>query len=233
MTFGKGELQSFLNVLNGSGPNPLNEMDTRDRGLPFYKDKLDAFAQTLADVFNNIVPAVDDTVTPPVDKTDEFGNTIYRNFFGEMTADGTVITFDKVSAKNISISNALKSDSSYLIYDKNSTVNDYTVKMLDELITKEHKFDTASDDYTGTFEDYITDFNVALGNDISFSNTNFQASAIITQEILNSRDSVMGVTETEETANMLVFNRAFQAAARMMNTMDGMLDLIVNRLGIG
>ncbi|MDR0920351.1 MAG: flagellar hook-associated protein FlgK [Oscillospiraceae bacterium] len=226
-----GGLKSYLDILNGNGPNPINETDTRQRGFPYYKDKLDAFAQTLADTFNNIIPVVDDTVQPPTDKLDEYGNPLYRNFIGASNAQGTVLDFEHVTAKNISTSNALRMDPSYLIYDPNSSENNYVLKMVDQLSNQPHKFDGQYNDFTGTFEAYISDYTTTLGNDISLANTNLEASLVITQEILNTRDSIMGVSETEETTSMLVYNRAFQAAARMMTTMDDMLDIIVNQIG--
>ena len=47
-----------------------------------------------------------------------------------------------------------------------------------------------------------------------------------------SRESVMGVSETEETTNMLTYNRAFQAASRMMTVMDDLLDVIINQMAV-
>lgn len=228
----KGELKSYLDIINGTGPNPLNEIDTRQRGFPYYMAKLDAFAQTLADVFNHCVPEVDDSTDPPTNKVDSEGNIVYRNFFGESQPDGSVLVFEKVTAKNISTSNALKTDSTYLIYDKASTNNESVLNMIDQLNTQKHNFDTISDDYYGTFEEFVNNYNVTLGNDIMYADDSYESSLIITREILNSRDSVMGVSETEESANMLIFERSFQAAARMMNTMDALIDVIVNRLGL-
>ncbi|MGI9539047.1 MAG: flagellar basal body rod C-terminal domain-containing protein, partial [Miltoncostaeaceae bacterium] len=46
------------------------------------------------------------------------------------------------------------------------------------------------------------------------------------------RESVSGVNIDEEIADMIRFQKSFNAAARMMTTVDEMLDLIVNRLGI-
>ncbi|GHU53081.1 flagellar hook-associated protein 1 [Clostridia bacterium] len=231
MNSSQGELKAYLDILNGSGPNPINETDTRQRGFPYYKEKLNAFAKALADTFNNLLPKVDDQVVPNINKLDENGNVMYRNFFGEAQPDGTVLDFENVTAKNISISNALRTDPTFLIYDKNSTVNDYILTMVDQLVNKPHDFGNIHGDFTGTFEEFIGNYTATLGNDISLANTNLDASLIITQEILNSRDSVMGVSETEETTNMLIYNRSFQAAARMMTTMDDMLDIIVNQIG--
>jgi flagellar hook-associated protein 1 FlgK len=46
-----------------------------------------------------------------------------------------------------------------------------------------------------------------------------------------NRDSVSGVSQDEELANMLRFQRCYQASARFTNAIDGLLDLVVNRLG--
>ncbi|GAP22501.1 flagellar hook-associated protein FlgK [Leptolinea tardivitalis] len=46
------------------------------------------------------------------------------------------------------------------------------------------------------------------------------------------RESVAGVNLDEEAANMLKYQRAYQAAARLMNTFDQMLELVVTNLGL-
>lgn len=46
----------------------------------------------------------------------------------------------------------------------------------------------------------------------------------------NLRQSIMGVSLDEEMANMVQFQHAYNASARTINTMDQMLDVIINRL---
>ena len=48
-------------------------------------------------------------------------------------------------------------------------------------------------------------------------------------EIQDNRDSVAGVSEHEETVSMMTYQRSYQAAARMMTVMDGLLDVIINK----
>lgn len=50
-------------------------------------------------------------------------------------------------------------------------------------------------------------------------------------ELENMRQSVMGVNLDEEMANMVQFQHSYNAAAKMMQTMNEMLDTIINRLG--
>jgi flagellar hook-associated protein 1 len=47
----------------------------------------------------------------------------------------------------------------------------------------------------------------------------------------SSRQSTSGVSMDEEMTNMVRFQRAYQASARAMSTMDEMLDILINRTG--
>jgi flagellar hook-associated protein 1 len=47
----------------------------------------------------------------------------------------------------------------------------------------------------------------------------------------SSRQSTSGVSMDEEMTNMVRFQRAYQASARAMSTMDEMLDVLINRTG--
>lgn len=52
----------------------------------------------------------------------------------------------------------------------------------------------------------------------------------IREQIAALRDSVSGVSIDEELTKMLQFQYGFQASSRMINTIDGMLDVIINKL---
>jgi flagellar hook-associated protein 1 FlgK len=42
---------------------------------------------------------------------------------------------------------------------------------------------------------------------------------------------VAGVNLDEEMTNMLAYQRAYEGAARVMSTIDSMLDTLINRMG--
>jgi flagellar hook-associated protein 1 FlgK len=48
-----------------------------------------------------------------------------------------------------------------------------------------------------------------------------------------AQTSESGVDLDEETANLVTFQHAYQAAARVLTTVDSMLDTIINKMGIG
>ena len=55
-------------------------------------------------------------------------------------------------------------------------------------------------------------------------------SALVTQ-LENRRESISGVSLDEEMSNLIRFQHAYQAGARIINTIDAMLDTIINRMG--
>ncbi len=51
-------------------------------------------------------------------------------------------------------------------------------------------------------------------------------------QLNNLRQSVMGVNLDEEMSNMVQFQHAYNASARVINTMTQMLDTVINRMGV-
>lgn len=51
-------------------------------------------------------------------------------------------------------------------------------------------------------------------------------------QVENSRQSIMGVSMDEEMSEMLKFQHTYNANARMITTIDGILDTVINRLGL-
>ena len=49
--------------------------------------------------------------------------------------------------------------------------------------------------------------------------------------VRSQRDGVSGVSLDEEMADLMKFQRAFQASSRVFTVMDELLDVVVNRLG--
>jgi flagellar hook-associated protein 1 FlgK len=54
----------------------------------------------------------------------------------------------------------------------------------------------------------------------------------LVQQILNARESVQGVSLDEEMTNLVKFQHAYDAAARVITAMDEALDTVIFRMGI-
>ncbi len=226
-TLGIGTLKAVTDILNGRGKNAYSATESTEEGFLYYQDKLDVFAEQLANVLNNTIPATfNEDGTPAT----------YRKLVGELQTndDGTFTVYPDmlVTADHISVTDAVLENPGYVIYDKESTDNTYILEMIDKLTNQKIAFSTGTETFTGTFAEYVTDYTSTLGSDVAYAETRYQASYTSLSEILDNRDSVSGVSETEETVNMMTFNKAFQAAARMMTVMDDMLDVIINQMAV-
>jgi len=84
--------------------------------------------------------------------------------------------------------------------------------------------------YFGVQDAYIR-FTGDIATRISEANSFVSAQTIQVQQADALRQSVKGVSMDEELNNMLRFQFAFQAASRVFNMVDSMIDQVVNRTG--
>lgn len=80
-------------------------------------------------------------------------------------------------------------------------------------------------------DDYYNGIVSDLGVKINQLMNQAESRGLINEHLQNQRDSVSGVNLDEELTSMLEAQRAFSAAARLMTTMDEMLNLVINGLG--
>ena len=55
---------------------------------------------------------------------------------------------------------------------------------------------------------------------------------VLTAQVDGSREQLAGVNLDEEMVNMLTAQRAYEAASRVISTVDSMLDTLINRTGL-
>ena len=70
------------------------------------------------------------------------------------------------------------------------------------------------------------------GLDESSALTNAKALGSSVNNLEDNRMSVSGVDENEETANMLMFQKAFTASSRILTAMDELLETLINKTGV-
>ena len=85
--------------------------------------------------------------------------------------------------------------------------------------------------WKGTPEDVLKTMIASLGVDAQEAKRMFNNQQYITEEVDSFRLSVSGVSQDEEMSNMIKFQHAYNAAARMITTVDEMIDVIINRMG--
>ncbi|CEP68858.1 Flagellar hook-associated protein, FlgK [Moorella glycerini] len=83
-----------------------------------------------------------------------------------------------------------------------------------------------------TFDDYYKNFTAKLGVDAHEAVRMTTNQGVLVDQLTNRKESISGVSLDEEMASMLQYQRAYEAAARMITTLDSMLDKIINGMGV-
>jgi flagellar hook-associated protein 1 FlgK len=71
-----------------------------------------------------------------------------------------------------------------------------------------------------------------MGVDGQQAKAHLDNQSIMTRQIDNRRQSISGVSIDEEMGNLVRYQHAYNAAAKMIQTYAELLDILVNRLGI-
>jgi flagellar hook-associated protein 1 FlgK len=70
-----------------------------------------------------------------------------------------------------------------------------------------------------------------VGSEVAEAGRQEATAQTLAGALQDRRDSVSGVSPDEEMANLVKFQRGYQASARVLSTMDEMLDQLINRTG--
>lgn len=98
-----------------------------------------------------------------------------------------------------------------------------------KLATQE--FSTSTDFINGTIGGFYTASVITFGQAASTATTRLEEQTSIETLVRDQRDAVSGVSLDEELADLIKFQRAFQASSRVFQTIDNLLDVVVNQLG--
>lgn len=89
---------------------------------------------------------------------------------------------------------------------------------------------TFSNGFVGTFNEHITSIATDLGSSINTIELQSENQKVVENMLKQERDSISGVNMDEEITDIIRYQRAFQASARVINTLDTLLDTVVNGL---
>ncbi|MGE7778601.1 flagellar hook-associated protein FlgK [Peribacillus sp. NPDC097264] len=149
------------------------------------------------------------------------------NFF-EINASGS-------AAQSIKVNSAILADSSKIAAGKTSGASgdNENAKILADLKKKAFSDYTTSPDssLTGTFDTYYSGIIGNLGVDSQSAQKNLSNSAVLAASVDQNRASVSSVSLDEEMTDMIKFQQAYNASARMVTMVDEMLDKIINGMG--
>ncbi|OGO77293.1 MAG: flagellar hook-associated protein FlgK [Clostridiales bacterium GWB2_37_7] len=218
-----GELKGMLDMRDGNGENYSY------RGLPFYLNQLNRFARDFAKAFNEQHKAgVDQDGDPGVNFFDEPTDTV--------TPLDTTDDWKNVTSINLKVNAAIKGSPSMVAAADAAAgeSNNENAKLLASLRNKRDTFydATTTSKINGTADDFIKSILSVLSVDTNQAKRLTTNTEAIVEQTKNKRMSESGVSLDEEMGNMVKFQQAYNASARMITTLDGIMDTMINRLGI-
>jgi len=83
-----------------------------------------------------------------------------------------------------------------------------------------------------TFDDFFADSVTNVGLKGEQAEMNLQSQNSIMDDLRNLRDSISGVNIDEELAEIMKFQHGYNAAAKFITVWDGLVDTVINRLGV-
>ncbi|HET7535690.1 MAG TPA: flagellar hook-associated protein FlgK, partial [Candidatus Didemnitutus sp.] len=183
-------------------------LQARDVGVKQLRDNLDVLAQQLVTSVNGVY---NPSATAGGDFFDPAGTTA-----------GTITVQAGLTAAGI-------------VTGSSGAAGDNTIALgVANLAT--HVFSTTgtpADAIDGTFGQFYTSAASNFGQALSTANARVTDQTNVANLVRSQRDAVSGVSLDEEMADLVKFQRAFQASSRVFTVVDDLLDTVVNHLGVG
>lgn len=229
-----GSLQSLRELLTESGEysteDYVNDVDDEagsKRGIPYYRKALDNLAQEFAEQMNLL----------NMPNTGVKGEGVLFSM-GSNNND-TNVNGVGINASNISVSLGWEQGSFSMIPSKDpnaSSGDNSNLAAFLDVFNKTHQFnpgdlvtDAVGKDspFEGTFEDMMIHIQSTLGEDQMSTTAVLNNYSITQNELYMDRESVSGVDLNDEATNLMVYQKAYTAACRLMTTLEEALDALM------
>ena len=179
-------------------------MEVRDRTIPDFLGRLDALAATMVQEVNRL----------------------HRTGTGS-TGSTAVDFFDnsKTSASNIALDDRIIADLNTIAASGDGNEGDNRVALAISALRN-------ADDLTALGGDTVEGFYFALLGEVGARSKEAQTMAenhrLFASQIDNRRQAVRGVSLNDEAAQLVLYQRAYQAAARTVSVIDDLMEVTIN-----
>lgn len=205
-----GQLKGMQDIRDGNSQDNM--------GIDYVISQLDELAGSIVEQFNSInregytLPYSDNLSVNGVD------------FFDS----------ENLKASNIRISDALNENASNIAASDvslNDTTGTSNNRNLMKLVALRENTDIMHGETSiGNLEDYIESVFSKVTITTGYAKARASSQDEIADYISTQRDSVSGVSLTEETINLTTYQKSYEAAANVMQVIDEMLDTLINMI---
>jgi flagellar hook-associated protein 1 FlgK len=243
-----GSLNQQIGQATAAGQSPNDLLDQRDEIL----DKLSAMAtvQTTTDpATNEVTVKFGDAATPLVAGTTvTWPQTMTSSAGGQL---GSLLDLSSSTGQIQTLRNSLSGVAAQVISDVNglqpssspffsgTDASNIAVAATASTITASSA--SGSGDVAqsianlsgGTADQDFSTFVGQVGSAVSAAQSASSTASSVLSAIDDQRSSTSGVSLDEEMANLITFQRGYEASARMMSTIDSVLNTLINQVGSG
>ncbi|MFT8319204.1 MAG: flagellar hook-associated protein FlgK [Sporolactobacillus sp.] len=215
----KNPIASNLNDLQKMSGQIQGEIDAYQKDFPEVLKSLNNMASTLATNFNDAYAA------------SAGGTSKNEAFFlgsGSGNSEGTV------TAANIHINSDLKgSDVTANANGAASGDNSAATAMADVIATDKYDIDNQpTDPESTTLQNYLEALIGQIGVNAQSAGQFSDNSSTLLTAAQNRRSSISGVSTDEELTNLIQYQQSYGAAAKVVTTIDTLLDTLINKMGV-
>jgi len=154
--------------------------------------------------------------------------TLIQEVNSRHTPDGSIPFFTGSGASDIAVNPDLVADPSQVQAGTGGPGDGSTALGIARLATTP----VSIDGQMTTLGEWYNALVTRLGTDIEQAKAMTANQQSLVNHLKTNREALSGVSLDEEAANMVRYERAYQASARVMTAMDEMLDRIINGMGV-
>jgi flagellar hook-associated protein 1 FlgK len=189
------------------------------------------------DMRDSVIPAYQAEVSELVKAVAEEVNALHRIGFGLdgttevdffTTTDGSL----EFNTKNIQVNSLIQEDINLIAAAATDDPEVYAGDNSNALAIAALKNKLAMNNGVASFNDFYMAIIGKLGVQGQESGQMVANRSYIIEQLMNQRESVSGVSLDEEMTNMIKYQHAYSAAARIITAMDQCLETLIFRLGV-
>ena len=151
-------------------------------------------------------------------------NALHRVGFNLTGGTGAVF-FSGTTAADIDVNSAVSGDPSALqVAGASGAVGDNRVALALAQLANQPQAALSNQTFSQSYAQTVAGY----GNSVAVVNGQISDQTVVEKMLLRQRDSVSGVSLDEEMTDLIKFQKAFEASAHLITTVDEMLDTILN-----
>lgn len=225
-----GIVKAYLNVINGdgSGIDDPTIGQCGNIGIPYLQKKLNEFAVAFLNIMNNT-----DNVTNAAD----VNGYQFLTYSGYSATKTTADMLEDDVASTISITDAWRIDDELFLnnYTGSSPATYYSnYEIALKTTTNTVPIPDSSNPtktYSNSFRDFADSFTSEIAATVNSYDLKAEAAKINTDNLDDQRQSITSVSINDEGVNIIKYQQAYSANARVITAIDEMLDKLINGTG--